>query len=128
MQNVPFYEEVCSFVLALEKALLKRGLDYGIGAEHAHSCCILLADRERYYLATGDGDEKRWHTLIDYLRFFELVESGEPFGPQDYIGGPTAEWAAWGKGGFDPRDERVDRKGRPKVVDEDGGRGRVVEI
>lgn len=137
MQNVPFYEEVCAFVLALEKALLKRGLDYGIGAEHAHSCCILLADRERYFLPTGadgeildasSGAERKWHTLIDYPRFFELVESGKPFGPQDYIGGPTAEWAAWGRGGFDPRDERVDRKGRPKAVEEDGGRGTVVEI
>src|SRR6202000_3555977 len=39
MQNVPFYEEVSAFVLALESALAKRGLDSGIGAEHAHSCC-----------------------------------------------------------------------------------------
>lgn len=112
MQNVPFYEEVQAFVLALEKELLRRGLDYGIGAEHAHSCCILLADRRRFF------KEGRWHTLIDYDKFFELVESGKPFGPHDYVGGPTAEWAAWGKGGFDPRDERVDRKGKPKEVKE----------
>jgi tRNA wybutosine-synthesizing protein 1 len=119
MQNVPFYEEVQAFVLALEKELLRRGLDYGIGAEHAHSCCILLADRRRFFNAgEGEDGKGRWHTLIDYQRFFELVESGKPFGPQDYVGGPTAEWAAWGKGGFDPRDERVDRKGRPKEVKE----------
>lgn len=117
MQNVPFYEEVTAFVLALETALQKRGLDYGIGAEHAHSCCILLADRPRYYKVpenSQDG-EKRWHTLIDYAKFFALLESGQSFGPQDYIGAPTAEWALWGNGGFDPRDERVDRKGRPKA-------------
>lgn len=113
MQNVPFYEEVCAFVLALETALAKRGLDYGIGAEHAHSCCILLADRSRFYKPSAADSVERWHTLIDYERFFERLESGEEFGPEDYIGKPTPEWALWGNGGFDPRDERVDRKGRP---------------
>ena len=115
MQNVPFYAEVQTFVLALEAALQKRGFDYGIGAEHAHSCCILLADRSRFYLPTADGTQRRWHTLIDYAAFFQCLESGKPFGPQDYIGGETSEWALWGNGGFDPRDERVDRKGRSKV-------------
>jgi tRNA wybutosine-synthesizing protein 1 len=118
MQNVPFYEEVCAFVLALEAALARRGLSYGIGAEHAHSCCILLADKTRFFKPAADGIE-RWHTLIDYARFFECLESGKEFGPEDYIGEPTPEWALWGNGGFDPRDERVDRKGRPtgKVVE-----------
>ena len=37
MQNVPFYTEVVAFVEALNAALEKRGLDYGIAAEHAHS-------------------------------------------------------------------------------------------
>jgi tRNA wybutosine-synthesizing protein 1 len=119
MRNVPFYEEVCAFVLALEAALAKRGLDYGIGAEHAHSCCILLADRTRFYKPSAADGVERWHTLIDYERFFECLEGGKPFGPEDYIGEPTPEWALWGNGGFDPRDERVDRKGRPtgKVVE-----------
>lgn len=149
MGNVPYWEEVLSFVKALEGALEKRGLSYGVGAEHAHSCCILLADRERFFREpvagsgfsrvgdegpldearsdavaigganAGSGGEvssKRWHTLIDYAQFFRCLESGEPFGPEDYIGGPTPEWALEGRGGFDPRDERVDRKGRPKVV------------
>ena len=35
------------------------------------------------------------------------------FSPEEYMGGETAEWATWGNGGFDPRDQRVDRKGRP---------------
>jgi tRNA wybutosine-synthesizing protein 1 len=126
MQNVPFYEEVSAFVLALEKELVRRGLDYGIGAEHAHSCCILLADRKRFFRPTKDSEggsvaegevvgEGRWHTLIDYPKFFQCVESGRLFAPEEYVADePTPEWAAWGKGGFDPRDVRVDRKGRPK--------------
>ncbi|KAL2267053.1 hypothetical protein VTJ83DRAFT_4330 [Remersonia thermophila] len=109
MANVPFYQEVCDFVVALEKALRRRGLAYGIAAEHAHSCCILLASEK--FRVNG-----RWHTLIDYDRFFELLEEKGPdgdFGPEDYMGPPTPEWATWGNGGFDPRDQRVDRKGRP---------------
>ncbi|KAK5696667.1 Fe-S oxidoreductase [Elasticomyces elasticus] len=125
MQNVPFYEEVSAFVLSLEAALKRRGLDYGIAAEHAHSCCILLADRERFFRPTTSSQlvssvdaasaEGRWHTLIDYPAFFRCLESGKAFGPGDYVAAdPTPEWASWGRGGFDPRDERVDRKGRPK--------------
>ena len=108
MQNVPFYEEVTAFVEALEKALERRGLDYGIAAEHAHSCCVLLGSR-RFFI------EDRWHTLIDYDRFFQCLESGKDFAPEDYIGPPTPEWATWGHGGFNPEDERVDRKGRKLV-------------
>lgn len=106
MQNVPFYEEVVQFVEALNAALAKRGLEYGMAAEHEHSCCILLASKR--FLIGG-----KWHTIIDYDRFFELLEAGGDFGPEDYCK-PTQEWALWGNGGFDPRDERVDRKGRPK--------------
>ena len=131
MGNVPFYEEVVGFVLALERALERRGLSYGFGAEHEHSCCVLLADRTRFWKAPegsqcardGDdcvGEKRRWHTLIDYAQFFECLESGRVFGPEDYIGAPTPKWALWGRGGFDPRDERVDRKGRPRVVEVEG--------
>lgn len=117
MGNVPFYWEVCDFVRALEKRLKDKGLKYGIAAEHAHSCCILLAS-ERFNV---DG---KWHTHIDYERFFELLEERGVDGdwtPEDYMGPPTPEWALWGNGGFDPRDDRVDRKGRmiePVVVRE----------
>jgi tRNA wybutosine-synthesizing protein 1 len=117
MQNVPYYGEVVEFVEALNKALARRGLEYGIAAEHAHSCCVLLASR-RFHV---DG---RWNTVIDYERFFELLEGGGEFTPEDYCK-PTPEWALWGNGGFDPRDERVDRKGRPKEVNEKRDVGRV---
>lgn len=109
MANVPFYAEVCEFVTALERELQRRGLEYGIAAEHAHSCCILLGS-DRFKV---DG---KWRTRIDYDRFFELLEAKGPdgdFTPEDYMGEETPEWATWGNGGFDPRDQRVDRKGRP---------------
>ncbi|KAL7784837.1 radical SAM superfamily domain-containing protein [Trichoderma ceciliae] len=108
MSNVPFYWEVCEFVKALDKRLREKGLGYGIAAEHAHSCCVLLASN-RFNV---DG---KWHTHIDYQKFFELLEERGADGdwrPEDYMGPPTPEWALWGNGGFDPRDERVDRKGR----------------
>ena len=108
MQNVPFYEEVITFAQALNAALAKRGLEYGIAAEHEHSCCILLAS-DRFRIAG------KWHTIINYTRFFELLESGTGFTPEDYCS-ETPEWALWGNGGFDPRDQRVDRKGRPKEL------------
>ncbi|KAL2208905.1 hypothetical protein CC79DRAFT_1367111 [Sarocladium strictum] len=113
MTNVPWYWEVCDFVRALEKRLKAKGLKYGIAAEHAHSCCILLGS-ERFLV---DG---KWHTHIDYQRFFELLEERGPDGdwtPEDYMGPPTPEWALWGNGGFDPRDDRVDRKGRKIEVE-----------
>ncbi|KAI1505375.1 radical SAM superfamily-domain-containing protein [Biscogniauxia marginata] len=111
MANVPFYAEVTEFVAALDRKLRERGLAYGIAAEHAHSCCVLIAS-ERFRVAG------RWHTHIDYRRFFELLEERGADGdwtPEDYMGLETPEWATWGNGGFDPRDERVDRKGR-KIV------------
>ena len=108
MQNVPFYDEITAFVEALNSALERRGLEYGIAAEHAHSCCVLIASR-RFYV---DG---KWHTLIDYEKFFKCLESGTEFSPEEYMGPPTPEWATWGRGGFDPADERVDRKGKPII-------------
>ena len=121
MANVPWYEEIVEFVEALNKALMNRGLDYGIAAEHAHSCCVLLASK-RFHI------EGRWNTLIDYNRFFDLLEGGKEFRPEDYCA-PTSEWALWGSGGFDPADERVDRKGRKiENADPRRGVGKVNEI
>lgn len=112
MKNVPFYEEVAEFVVALNNELQKRGLKYGITAEHAHSCCVLLASER--FLING-----KWHTRINYDRFFELLEKekrdGTSFRPEDYTM-ETEEWALWGNGGFDPNDERVYRKGRNKAA------------
>lgn len=113
MKNVPFYEEITDFVLALNKELERRGLKYGLAAEHAHSCCVLLAS-ERFHV------NGKWHTRIDYNRFFDLLEreqaDGTPFTPEEYMK-ETEEWALWGNGGFDPSDERVYRKRKNKPVE-----------
>ncbi|EOD52965.1 putative flavodoxin and radical sam domain protein [Neofusicoccum parvum UCRNP2] len=126
MQNVPFYAEVQEFVEALNAELNSCGLEYGIAAEHAHSCCVLLASTR---FRKQVGGEWKWCTLIDYDRFFELLESGEEFKPEDYMGEPTPEWALWGNGGFNPEDERVYRKGKnkEKAAVEEGSKA-VVEI
>lgn len=112
MQNVPFYEEIQEFVVSLNKELERRGLDYGIAAEHAHSCCVLLAST-RFHV------NGKWHSRIDYDRFFELLEKekadGTSFRPEDYMR-ETEEWALWGNGGFDPNDQRVHKKGKKKAL------------
>lgn len=114
MQNVPFYEEISTFVLALNEELQRRGLEYGIAAEHAHSCCVLIAS-ERFHV------NGKWHTRINYDRFFELLEKekadGTSFTPEDYMR-ETEDWALWGRGGFDPNDERVYRKKKNKAVED----------
>ena len=40
---------------------------YGIATEHQHSCCILIANADKYKV---NGD---WHTWIDYNKFDELI-------------------------------------------------------
>lgn len=113
MQNVPFYEEISAFVVALNEELQRRGLQYGIAAEHAHSCCVLIASK-RFHV------NGKWHTRIDYDRFFELLQKekldGTSFTPEDYMR-ETEEWAHWGRGGFDPNDERVYRK-KTKAIEQ----------
>ncbi|KAF2829161.1 hypothetical protein CC86DRAFT_318238 [Ophiobolus disseminans] len=133
MQNVPFYDEVAEFVTELEKELSSRGLTYGIGAEHAHSCCVLLADETRFKRGG------KWATRIDFERFFDLyegkvqgtrMEDGKVVGwrPEDYVGGETPEWALWGNGGFDPRDQRVYRKGKGPKPEEKSSEGVEIEL
>lgn len=110
MQNIPFYEECQKFVVSLNEELNRRGLGYGIAAEHAHSCCILMASNQFKI----DGE---WHTHIDYPRYFELLRSGKPFDKLDYIS-KTPDWALWGSesAGFNPEDTRVRKKGKYKKL------------
>ena len=102
MKSVPFHEEVKAFGEAICEA---RGGEYGLACEHAHSCCILLARADRFFV---DG---RWHTWIDYDKFEDLIASGKPFTSDDYML-PTPEWAVWGaeEAGFDPEQMRFRKK------------------
>ncbi|CAI5760515.1 unnamed protein product [Candida verbasci] len=104
MQNIPFYEECKEFVISIVDELKRRNLGYDIAAEHAHSCCILIADEK--FKING-----KWFTHIDYPKFFELLESGQEFNDLDYVK-ETPEWAIWGstEGGFNPKDTRFIRK------------------
>lgn len=47
MENVPWHEEVISFVKKMQDLLP----DYGIASEHEHSNCILLANNKVSCLA-----------------------------------------------------------------------------
>jgi len=104
MQNIPFYDECKQFVISLTDELKSRGHCYDIAAEHAHSCCILIAH-------TKFKIDGKWHTHIDYPKFFELLESGEDFEDLDYVK-ETPVWAVWGsdEAGFNPDDTKFDRK------------------
>lgn len=108
MKNVPYYHEVLDFVEQLNEAVANEGLEYGIAAEHAHSCCVLIAQK-RFYI---DGE---WHTHINYDKFFDMLEAGQEFGPEDYTSA-TPSWAQYGseEAGFNPADVRH-RRG--KVVE-----------
>ncbi|KAJ5718563.1 hypothetical protein N7488_004209 [Penicillium malachiteum] len=124
MQNVPFYEEIATFVVSLNAELERRGLGYGIAAEHAHSCCVLLASN-RFHV------NGKWHTRIDYERFFQLLEKekadGTSFTPEDYMR-ETEEWALWGNGGFNPEDERVHRKQKKQAQAVEAAPAKIEEI
>ncbi|DBA99282.1 TPA: S-adenosyl-L-methionine-dependent tRNA 4-demethylwyosine synthase [Trebouxia sp. C0006] len=98
MQNVPYHADVCEFGEAICKA---RNGEYGLACEHAHSCCILLARKDRFW---KDG---RWHTWIDYDKFQAMVAAEESFVTTDYML-PTPDWAVYGadEAGFDPQETR----------------------
>lgn len=102
MQNIPFYEECTNFVKAFSAELNRRGLGYGIAAEHAHSNCILIASTK--FKVNGE-----WYTHINFDRFFELLNSGKDFNHLDYIS-KTPEWALFGNGGFAPGNTRFYKK------------------
>ncbi|ODV98525.1 hypothetical protein PACTADRAFT_48267 [Pachysolen tannophilus NRRL Y-2460] len=104
MQNIPFYQECQQFVRNLNQELQKKGFSYDIACEHAHSCCILIAQ-------TKFKINNKWHTHINYNKFFQLLESGDKFNDLDYVS-ETPDWAYWEsqEGGFNPEDTKYDRK------------------
>jgi len=104
MQSVPFHTDVVKFALEVAAAAAAAGAgEYGLACEHSHSCCTLLARRDKYL---RDGGV--WWTHIDYDKFNALVRSGATdFSAADYAA-PTPEWALAGapEGGFDPNQQR----------------------
>ncbi|EGV62051.1 hypothetical protein CANTEDRAFT_125538 [Yamadazyma tenuis ATCC 10573] len=124
MQNIPFYEECKRFVEELTEELQSRGYFYEIAAEHAHSCCILIA-HSKFKI------NNKWHTHIDYPKFFELLESGAEFTSIDYVK-ETPEWAVWGsdEAGFNPNDTKFDRKAEKlkKRLDREEQQKKVMEL
>jgi tRNA wybutosine-synthesizing protein 1 len=103
MENVPWHEEVKNYALHLCETL---GGDYGIAAEHRHSCCMLLAKKNPFFV------NNQWHTWIDYEKYNELIteyyKSGKTFTSEQYMA-PTPHWAVYGavEQGFSPFGEVV---------------------
>lgn len=108
MENVPWHSDVRAFSEAL--ALKSEG-EYEVACEHEHSCCVLLANVDKYKV------NGQWFTWIDYEKFHDLVASGKPFSSRDYMA-PTPSWAIYGaaEGGFDPQQlrHRKERNHKPK--------------
>lgn len=109
MNNVPWHEEVVSFVQQLADLLP----NYGIASEHEHSNCVLLANKK--FLVNGD-----WWTWIDYEMFHNLItdynKSGKSFTSLDYMA-KSPKWATYGADemGFDPVETRFKRKNRKDI-------------
>ncbi|KAG6672362.1 hypothetical protein I3842_16G053600 [Carya illinoinensis] len=102
MENVPWHSDVKAFSEAL--ALRSQG-EYEVACEHVHSCCVLLANTEKFKV------NGKWFTWIDYEKFHDLVASGKPFDSMDYMAA-TPSWAVYGaeEGGFDPDQSRYKKE------------------
>lgn len=115
MANVPRHADVVAFAESLATAVSSATAPapapaggYGLACEHAHSCCVVLARRDRYWR------EGRWWTHIDYDRFQDLAASGRAdFCAADYAA-PTPGWAVAGapEAGFSPAQERFRKERR----------------
>uniref|UniRef100_A0A0A9WXI1 S-adenosyl-L-methionine-dependent tRNA 4-demethylwyosine synthase TYW1 n=2 Tax=Lygus hesperus TaxID=30085 RepID=A0A0A9WXI1_LYGHE len=112
MANVPWHEEVTSFV----EQLIDLLPDYALASEHEHSNCLLIAHRKFFM----DG---KWRTWIDYTKFHNLMRyhyetKGESsFSAMDYVA-DTPSWATFGsvERGFDPSEKRWHRKNGTKDI------------
>lgn len=102
MENVPWHEQVIEFGQSLATLLDKEV--YELACEHSHSNCVLIAN-------TKFKINDKWHTWIDYEKYFELVRARQEFDSLDYAA-ETPSWAIIGspEGGFDPDHIRWIRK------------------
>jgi len=106
MKNVPWHQEVIEFSSEVGRQL---GGEYEIASEHEHSCCVLLANKNKF------KKNNQWHTWIHFDKFLELQAANEPFSAVDYMA-PTPYWAVFGakERGFDPLETRVGGQNRPQ--------------
>lgn len=76
-----------------------------MACEHAHSCCILLARKDRFFRGG------QWWTWIDYDQFMKLQEEGNEFNSEDYLL-QTPSWAVFGspESGFDPKETKFKKQ------------------
>lgn len=103
IKHAPFHSEVVQFC----KDLVAFLPGYEIACEHEHSCMILIA--RTHFKING-----KWHTWIDYDKFYELVDSGRTdFSALEYCT-QTPDWAVFGSSehGFAPTETRH-KKGKP---------------
>jgi len=106
MKNVPYHKDVCEYSRAICDL---RDQEYELACAHEHSCCVLLARKDKFY---RNG---QWNTWIDYDKFQDLVASGKEFDSTDYML-PTPSWAVYGaqEAGFDPQETRFRKVRRHK--------------
>ena len=132
LKNVPFHEEIVDLCQILcdsindyiarssaaadpvkdpETASWVDKYEYVIASEHAHSNCVMMANKKKFY----KEETKKWYTHIDFDKFIELEASGKEFSALDYSI-ETPEWAVFGheSQGFNPEMTRVYRKGANK--------------
>lgn len=64
MENVPWHSDVKEFSEALAQ---KSNGVYEVACEHVHSCCVLLANVNKFKV------NDQWFTWIDYDKFHDLV-------------------------------------------------------
>ena len=113
MSNVPWHQEVISFV---EKLVKYVSDDYEIASEHEASLCVLVAKKK--FKING-----KWKTWIDYDKFHLLVNkyyqtsSEFKFNSLDYAS-YLPEWAVFGakEKGFDPFEKKHFRKNKTKIL------------
>jgi tRNA wybutosine-synthesizing protein 1 len=123
MKDVPWHHEVrlfseqlCERIQHFTPADAEVNNAYGVACEHAHSVCVLLARKDKFYVE-NDG----WYTWIDFDRFLELAEewrtTGKRFNGMDFRA-KTPEWAVYGskEEGFDPSDTRFRKVRRHKSI------------
>jgi tRNA wybutosine-synthesizing protein 1 len=97
--NMPYHEDIVVY----SKELLKYLPNYEIVSEHIASRVTLLAKKEF-------KKNNKWHTWIDFNKFFSLVNSGKEFTTQDYLKETPTKTGLSGKGTKDRKDPKFRHK------------------